>query len=418
MGVSDGREVAQEKWFKATASTPLKADCPVPGIQASGWNAALERYKPKLTGNDENAVTVGNLIETACHLSSARRQSLDAYTKAFRRIVSEIKGIANDRKHDHHGGGALEWRAKIDAIKLESLTPADVVAWKNNRLREAESDPLMKRRAVVTINSLIRNSKALFGKKILPFIEQSLPIPRPLPFDGVTLEKAPSMRYVSKMDPFAILALAKEELGEKDPEAFKVIILALVCGLRRSEIDNLLWRAFDFSGSRLRIESSEYHELKSEDSAGVIDLDAETLALFRGYRALAATATFVIAPPKKRQITKKPTKTQKTRGYRCDPVFKKVLIWLRDQGVESSKPLHTLRKEIGSIIASEHGIFEASRYLRHSDIRITSSIYADKKKIVTPKTFAGLLGNPTPVTDEELTKSEASAANSKSQSEG
>jgi integrase len=312
----------------------------------------------------------------------------------------------------------LEWRAKIDAIKLESLTPADVVAWKNNRLREAESDPLMKRRAVVTINSLIRNSKALFGKKILPFIEQSLPIPRPLPFDGVTLEKAPSMRYVSKMDPFAILALAKEELGEKDPEAFKVIILALVCGLRRSEIDNLLWRAFDFSGSRLRIESSEYHELKSEDSAGVIDLDAETLALFRGYRALAATATFVIAPPKKRQITKKPTKTQKTRGYRCDPVFKKVLIWLRDQGVESSKPLHTLRKEIGSIIASEHGIFEASRYLRHSDIRITSSIYADKKKIVTPKTFAGLLGNPTPVTDEELTKSEASAANSKSQSEG
>jgi hypothetical protein len=55
------------------------------------------------------------------------------------------------------------------------------------------------------------------------------------------------------------------------------------------------------------------------------------------------------------------------------------------------KPLHTMRKEIGSIIASENGIFEASRYLRHSDIRITSAIYADKKKTVTPKAFAGLL---------------------------
>ncbi|MES2597438.1 MAG: hypothetical protein V4662_18965 [Verrucomicrobiota bacterium] len=32
-----------------------------------------------------------------------------------------------------------------------------------------------------------------------------------------------------------------------------------------------------------------------------------------------------------------------------------------------------------SIFASEHGIFEASRYFRHSDIRITSAIYADKK---------------------------------------
>jgi hypothetical protein len=50
-----------------------------------------------------------------------------------------------------------------------------------------------------------------------------------------------------------------------------------------------------------------------------------------------------------------------------------------------------MRKEIGSIVASEHGIFEASRYLRHSDIRITSAFYADKKKTVTPKVFSGLL---------------------------
>ena len=65
--------------------------------------------------------------------------------------------------------------------------------------------------------------------------------------------------------------------------------------------------------------------------------------------------------------------------------------WLRIHGVDALKPLHTMRKEIGSIIASEHGIFEASRYLRHSDIRITSAIYADKKKTVTPKAFAGVL---------------------------
>jgi integrase len=72
-------------------------------------------------------------------------------------------------------------------------------------------------------------------------------------------------------------------------------------------------------------------------------------------------------------------------------VFERVNEWLRLQGVDTMKPLHTMRKEIGSIIASENGIFEASRYLRHSDIRITSAIYADKKKTVTPKAFAGLL---------------------------
>lgn len=383
----------QRAWFPL--GTPNKKTAAAKAVeiysfmQANGWKATLEHYKPKAASKVES-VTVGALITTACHISSARRESLNAYTKAFRRIVSEIKGIKSNRKHDFHGGGVAEWQGLVDAVRLDSITPAEVVAWKNRRLRDAESDPLAKRRTVVTVNSLIRNSKALFGKKLLPFIEQKITLPRPLPFEGVTMEKAPSMRYVSKIDPYALLAAARQELADTDPEAFKVIILALVCGLRRSEIDNLLWRAFDFSNSTLSIETSEYHELKSEDSAGVIDLDADTLALFRGYRAKNPTSTFVI------ESTNRPRNQIKARCYRCNAVFKQALEWLRAKGVETTKPLHTLRKEIGSVIASEHGIFEASRYLRHSDIRITSAIYADKKKTVTPKTFAGLLSNTKP----------------------
>jgi integrase len=240
----------------------------------------------------------------------------------------------------------------------------------------------------VTVNSLMRNAKALFGKKLLPFIEQKVTLTRPLPFDGVPLEKEPSLRYVSKMDPYAILALAREELAEVEPEAFKVMLLALVCGLRRAEIDHLLWRAFDFVNSMLRVESSEYHELKSEDSAGKLDLDADTLAVFKAYRAKDPTGIFVI------KSRLKPDPKAKTGRYRCDPVFNTLIAWLRKHGVNAHMPLHTLRKEIGSIITSEHGIFEASRYLRHADIHITSAFYADKKKTITPKTFAGLLTNP------------------------
>jgi integrase len=274
----------------------------------------------------------------------------------------------------------------VDAVPLAEVTPAKVVAWKNARLRATETDPLAKRRAIVTVNSLLRNSKALFGKKILPFLKQIVPLPCPLPFEGVTLEKAPSLRYVSRIDAFAILAKAKADLVDGNPEAFKIMLLALVCGLRRSEIDNLLWRSVDFTRKVIRLESTEYHQLKSEDSAGEIDLDDDTLALFRGYRAKAPTELFVIQSPNR------PRNETKARTYRCNATFKQVIDWLRAQGVDAAKPLHTLRKEIGSIIASEHGIFEASRYLRHSDIRITSAFYADKKKIVTPKTFSGLLG--------------------------
>jgi len=260
-------------------------------------------------------------------------------------------------------------------------------------LKAAGSDPLARRRAIVTVNSLIRNAKALLGKKLLPFLEQRLELSRPLPFDEVTMEKSPSLRYVSRVDPYAILAKAKRELGKQDTEAFKVMLLSLVCGLRRSEIDHLLWRSFDFTKGVLRIESTEYHELKSEDSAGEIDLDADTIALFRGYRAQNPESIFVIESPNQ------PRSELKARTYRCNSTFTRLIVWLREQGVEAAKPIHTMRKEIGSIIASEHGIFEASRYLRHSDIRITSAFYADKKKTVTPKAFEGLLGASDKVID-------------------
>ena len=356
-------------------------------VSREGWEAGFALYRPQETPSAPDEVSVGALIEAASKVSSARRQTLDGYAKAFRLIVSEIHKISSDGKFDAYKGGMKKWRAKVDAVALDTITPAEILAWKNKRLRSAESDPLAKRRAVVTVNSLMRNAKSLFGKKLLPFIEQSITLPRPLPFDGVALEKEPSLRYISKMNPFAILTLAKEELAETEPEAFKVMILALVCGLRRAEIDNLLWRAFDFAGSSMRVESSEFHELKSEDSAGKMDLDADTLALFRGYRAKKPKAVFVVESPLKHDSK------AKAGRYRCNPVFKTLLAWLRKNGVDGHKPLHTLRKEIGSIIASEHGIFEASRYLRHADIHITSAFYADKKKTITPKAFAGLLGN-------------------------
>ncbi|MEO5716245.1 MAG: hypothetical protein ABIT37_22385 [Luteolibacter sp.] len=369
-------------------------------IQANGWDSALVRYKPKVTTEAVAApVTVGTLIEAASKVSSARRQTLEGYAKALRLIVSEVHGISGDGKFDAYKGGLKKWRARVDTVGIDTVTPAGILAWKNKRLRDTEGDPLAKRRAIVTVNSLIRNAKALFGKKLLPFVEQSITLPRPLPFDGVTLEKEPSLRYISKIDPFAILTKAKEELVATEPEVFKVMVLALVCGLRRAEIDNLLWVAFDFGGSSLRVESSEYHELKSEDSAGKLDLDADTLALFRGYRGKKPKSVFVVESPLA-HVSK-----AKAGRYRCNPVFKKVLAWLRTNGVDGHKPLHTLRKEIGSIIASEHGIFEASRYLRHADIHITSAFYADKKKVITPKTFAGLLGNQSTVEGSDSAQS-------------
>jgi integrase len=45
----------------------------------------------------------------------------------------------------------------------------------------------------------------------------------------------------------------------------------------------------------------------------------------------------------------------------------------------AEKPLHELRKEFGSQLADKHGIYVASRMLRHSDIAVTAAHYIDKK---------------------------------------
>ena len=69
-------------------------------------------------------------------------------------------------------------------------------------------------------------------------------------------------------------------------------------------------------------------------------------------------------------------------AYRCTPVFDFLTAWLRKQGVEGNKPLHTLRKEAGAMIATKKGIYAASRFLRHADIQVTAMHYADHKERV------------------------------------
>ena len=80
----------------------------------------------------------------------------------------------------------------------------------------------------------------------------------------------------------------------------------------------------------------------------------------------------------------KSSKTPWSRRYRCQNVFDRLIRWLRDDhGVEGRSPLHTLRKEAGSIVATKAGIYAASRFLRHADLQVTAMHYADHKERVT-----------------------------------
>lgn len=360
-------------------------------VVGKGWEEARRIHKPKAAPKVETLppATVGSLIAASMRLSSARAESMGTYAKALRRIAVGALELKGGKKFDAFKGGRTAWLEKIDSRPLSDLTPSVVLAWRN-RFMKAASTPEERGRAAVTVNSLVRNAKALLSKKVRPFIEQEMQLPSPLFFEGISAEQEPSLRYRSKIDAEAILRAAQGELAAQDTEAFKLLLLTLVCGLRRSEADTLMWSQFDFGKQLLVIEDTEHKRLKSKDSAGDIDLEPELCALFKRFQS-ETKCSFVLEPPKRVRVRKK-DKSRESRGYRCDETHQRLLYWLRIQGVNGIRPIHTLRKEIGSVIASRDGIWKASRYLRHSDIRITSKLYADKKIPVTAG-LGSLLGS-------------------------
>ena len=66
--------------------------------------------------------------------------------------------------------------------------------------------------------------------------------------------------------------------------------------------------------------------------------------------------------------------------YRCQAIFKKLIAWLRAKGVAGEKPLHALRKEFGSLIAPQFGIYAAKQALGHADIATTAGHYLEVKE--------------------------------------
>ncbi len=184
------------------------------------------------------------------------------------------------------------------------------------------------------------------------------------------------MKYVSKLDVHALIASARNELKLNQPEVYKVFLLGLFAGMRRGEIDLAEWRMLDWKNNIIRLEETNWLHLKTQDSAGEIAIDEQVLRDLREFKS-SSKSPFIVS-------SDRPPRNDSARPYyRCEQLFDRLNQWLRSKGLSSNKPLHELRKETGALIATEHGIYAASRFLRHSDITTTARHYADQKKRIT-----------------------------------
>jgi len=344
-------------------------------ILIMGWDAALAKHRP--TNEPDPALpapvtSVGGWINAVRKVSEANASTFNCYSCSLRKIVGDI--LAVDRSKKRFGprkGGAGDYRAKINATSLEVLTLSAVQKWRLEYVKRAKT-PAEERSRMTSCNSTIRQARSLFAAKILKFLPE-LRLPDPIPFHAVEFFPRQSAKYFSRIDAKALLQEAHRELAKSDPPVFLAMLLALSAGLRKGEIDSLQWHQVDFNRQLIRVESTDSASLKTADSRDEVSVDENTIAILRGFHA-KKKGHFVIdgdggaSGPKKWG-----------QNYRAGVVFDSLTAWLREHGVKARKPLHELRKELGALVTAEHGIYAASRVLRHSNVATTAAHYSDLK---------------------------------------
>jgi len=380
--------LGRREWFNLQTSNQAAAAVKAKDIYLSlisaGWQRTLEKYKPDMQVSKDGC-TVGDFLDEVRAVSGLKPVTYEIYAKKFRSLVAGAFKIDGGKaKHDYVNGGHQQWLERVSAVPLDKLTPDKVNEWKVGELKAASKNPLLLKRASVTVRSVLLSSKALFSPNIRKHL--TLRLPAPLPFEGVTLPEAGKSRYKSEIDPAVILTAAKRELADgitaKDqpakprPELFKILLLALGAGLRRDEIDKLQWRNIQWGKNTIRVETTEHGSTKSADSEADIDVDPGLLEILKTYMPKPGNGSpFVIES----LVAPRP-ESVKNHHYRCNHSFKELVAWLRSKGLTARNALHALRKEFGSQICAQAGIYAASVALRHSSITLTREYYVDKKQ--------------------------------------
>jgi integrase len=355
-------------------------------LVSNGWPAFLDKYRAKETPLAPATLTIGQYLDAVRTQTELSPVTIEGYAKKLRQIVADIMSVnASKTRFDYRKGGYHQWLEAVHSVAVASITPDKIREWKKRFIEKAGKNELKRRSRTVSCNSMIRQARSLFSRKnVLDKLNLQLPVP--LPFDGVSVERRTDTKfYGCGVDPRELLRDAAVELGSEHPEEFKAFLLALVLGLRRREADLLEWQSFDFAAGTLRIMPTRWYKLKTNESAAVLPVEPEFLALFRGWRA-KASSEFVIE-------SERPAKSVSYQWYRCQETFDGLLAWLRTKGVQGQKPFHQLRKLFGSELAQRHGIHVASASLRHADISTTTQFYSDRTVKLTAG-FGAVLSEP------------------------
>ena len=338
-----------------------------------GWDAALTAYasRRKPTPPPPASATVGAVIgiieERGTHLRQSTK--LRIYS-ALRVISASAAGIAEYDSKASNVAKAIR-RDAIDRIDLATVTPDLVRRWQRDFIAVEGDDDLRqatkKRSADGTLAAFSRAWTAALAPH---YADAALTMPSN-PAKSVRLFRLKTPRYRSDVDAGALVRDAKDQLSG---DGYRTLLLALQFGLRRAEVDRLQWQHIDLVAGQLSVEGTEAGATKTGASERVLDISPGMVDVLTEWKE-EAIGDYVVAPLAA-------LRPKRWSSYRADAAFEEVLRWLRGRGWDSAQPLHQLRKEFGSMVSMNFGVFEASEALGHSDVRVTAALYVAAKRAI------------------------------------
>ncbi|MFM8469267.1 MAG: tyrosine recombinase XerC [Limisphaerales bacterium] len=355
-------------------------------IYGKGWAAAEAEFNPPMIVRRDDP-TIGQFLQEVAAKSGLKAKTFRTYSGYFRRIVADIFGMGKTSdKFSYRNGKRTAWVEQVDQVRLAEVTPARIEDWRKRYIKTADNNPAKQGSVIRSCNSYLRCARALFSRKWIKKLDVRLP--EVLPFHEIVIKKSRPPKYNSDINAAKLLQTARQDLAVQNPEAYKVFLLGFGAGLRKGEIDALECGHFNFDNGTVAVKPTEHHDVKTEGSEAEVQLD-HLLTLELKRLAPVDSRFYIVAKGRPRQGLNR-------QYYRAESVFQSLYAWLAAQGVTAARPLHTLRKEFGSLINDRFGLFAAMTALRHTNITTTSDYYVDNKRRIALPVAELLATDPGP----------------------
>lgn len=170
------------------------------------------------------------------------------------------------------------------------------------------------------------------------------------------------------------------DFRQPHPDAYCAILLGLGLGLRANEIDKARWSWIKCSAKGMFfLEIREEEDFKPKGgSMRLIRIPNELQDELTKAR-VDLKSPYILGGEASKSVE------SNGWGYRCRATLRIVNTWLRERGVETEEvrgnPLHRLRKQFGSEVATGFGLFAAQKLLGHSSPTVTAKYYAAQTEL-------------------------------------